>query len=250
MSNTITMPEPTEVAASQADYPIANIERKLDQLAANVQFLGEQVTFLTAKAHSDSRRQEEWDDLRADLTPVIGDIYSVTVEQLNEIQSEVQMEDLLALLMRFLRSTRSLTELLEQLESATDLLHDISPLTKDMFNEVVTLLSELENKGYFGFVRQGQYVIDQIVTSFTEDDVRLLGDNIVLILNTMKTLTQPEMMTLVNNLTQGFQEAEAEAEQLPTSMLGLMGQMRDPDVRRGLALTMNMLKRVSQQSKM
>lgn len=250
MAGSITVDEQTAVSADKPDYPSANIERKLDQLAENMQFLSEQVALLTAKAQTDSRRQEEWDDLRADLTPVINDLYGVTVEQLNEIQSEVHLEDLLALLKRFLRSTRSLTALLDQLESANDLLQDISPLTKDMFSEVVTLFSELENRGYFGFVRQGQYVIDQIVTSFSEEDVRLLGDNIVLILNTMKTLTQPEMMTMVNNLTQGFREAEAEVEQLPTSMLGIMGQMRDPDVRRGLALTMNMLKRVSQQSKM
>ncbi len=63
--------------------------------------------------------------------------------------------------------------------------------------------------------------------------MRQLGDNVVLILNTVKALTQPEMMNLVNNLTQGFHEAEDQAEELPTSTFGLLKQMRDPDVRRG-----------------
>ena len=247
---TTTMAEPPVAPMDKVDHPISSLESKIDRLAENVQQLGEQVAFLTAKARNDSRRQEEWDDLRTDLTPVLNDLYGVAVEQLVEIQSEVQLEDLMALIKRLMRSSRSLTALLDQLESANDLLQDVSPLTKDMFTQTVNLMSELENKGYFGFMRQGQYVVDQIVTSFSEEDVRLLGDNIVLILNTMKALTQPEMMTMVNNLTQGFQAAEAEVDQLPTSMLGLLGQMRDPDVRRGLALTMNMLKRVSHQSKM
>jgi uncharacterized protein YjgD (DUF1641 family) len=116
-----------------------------------------------------------------------------------------------------------------------------------MFDQSVFMLNELEQKGYFGFIRQGQYVLDEIVTSFDEEDVRLLGDNVVLILNTVKALTQPEVMTLVNNLTQGFQEVEDHPEELSTSFMGMLGQMRDPDVRRGLAITLAMFKRISQQ---
>jgi uncharacterized protein YjgD (DUF1641 family) len=54
-------------------------------------------------------------------------------------------------------------------------------------------------------------------------------------------------MNLVNNLTQGFHEVEEHPDQLPTSFIGMLGQMRDPDVRRGLAITLAMFKRISQQ---
>ena len=174
----------------------------------------------------------------------------VTVEQLEEIQAYVQLEDVLRLTKRLARNTRTFNELLDQVESCTTSWKDMSPLTKDMVDQAVLMLNDLEQKGYFGFVRQGAYVLDQVVTSFGEDDVRQLGDNVVLILNTVKALTQPEMMNLVNNLTQGFHEAEGQAEELPTSMFGLLRQMRDPDVRRGLAITMAMLKRVSRQAEM
>ena len=90
-------------------------------------------------------------------------------------------------------------------------------------------------------------VADQIVTSFSEDDVRQLGDNVVLILNTVKALTQPEIMNLANNLTSAFEEVEDHAEELPTSLFGLLGQMRDPEVRRGLAVMMEVLKVISRQ---
>ena len=98
--------------------------------------------------------------------------------------------------------------MLDQVESANDFVKDFAPLTQDMVEQAILMLSDMEQKGYFGFVRQGQYVMDQIVTSFTEDDVRQLGDNVVLILNTVKALTQPEMMDLVNSLTSGFQESK------------------------------------------
>jgi uncharacterized protein YjgD (DUF1641 family) len=119
-----------------------------------------------------------------------------------------------------------------------------------MMAEAIDRLAELERKGYFGFARQSFYVVDQIVTSFSEEDVRQLGDNIVLILNTVKALTQPQMMTLLNNLTQGFHEAEAEAQagRLEIGYLALLRKLRDPEVRRGLAITLETLRRVSAQS--
>ncbi len=60
-------------------------------------------------------------------------------------------------------------------------------------------LAELEQKGYFTFARGGMRIVDNVVTSFTEDDVNRLGDNVVLILNTVKDMTQPEIMNFVRN---------------------------------------------------
>jgi uncharacterized protein YjgD (DUF1641 family) len=219
-------------------------------LVSSVETLGEQVQLLAGQAHESQRRQREWDELRADLTPVVNDMYSITVEQLEEIQAYVQLEDVLRLTKRLARNTRNFDQMLDQLESMQDLWADMSPLTNDMFHQVVLVLNELEQKGYFSFAQEGAYVLDQIVTSFSQEDVRKLGDNVVLILNTVKALTQPEVMNLVNNLTEGFHEAEDQAQELPTSAFGLLRQMNDPDVRRGLAITMAMLKRVSQQQTM
>ena len=239
------------IAERPPDYEettrLDEISRKLDQLTESVAALGSQVEYLRETAYDNRRRQREWDELREDLTPVIGDLYNVTVEQLEEIQAYVQLEDVLNLMKRLARNTRTFNQLLDQVESANDFIKDFAPLTNDMVEQAILLMADMEQKGYFGFVRQSQYVMDQIVTSFSEDDVRQLGDNVVLILNTVKALTQPEMMGLVNNLTQGFHEIEEHPEELPTSMFGLLREMRDPEVRRGLAVTMEVLKRISKQ---
>jgi uncharacterized protein YjgD (DUF1641 family) len=238
--------EPAAAELAQVER-IAAIEHKLEALTASIETLGDQLQTLTGYARENRQRQQEWDDLRADLTPVLNDMYSISVEQLEEIQAYVQLEDVLRLVKRLARNTRTFDQMLDQMESMQDLWADMSPLTTDMFQQSVLMLNELEQKGYFAFAKEGAYVMDQIVTSFSEDDVRQLGDNIVLILKTVKALTQPEVMNLVNNLTEGFHEAEDQVEELPTSAFGLLKQMRDPDVRRGLAITMTMLKRISQQ---
>ncbi|GIV67203.1 DUF1641 domain-containing protein [Caldilinea sp.] len=229
---------------------LAEINQKLDLLAQSIGVLGAQVNYLMERAEAERRRQQMWDDLFADLKPVLNDMYAATEEQLSEMQQFVTLDDILELVKRLARNTRTLNEMLDLLESAHDFVKDASPLTKEMVTEATDRLAELERKGYFGFARQSFYVIDQIVTSFSEEDVKQLGDNIVLILNTVKALTQPQMMTLLNNLTQGFHEAEAEARagKLDIGYLALLRKMRDPEVRRGLAITLETLRRVSAQS--
>lgn len=228
--------------------PLAEIGRKLDLLTRSMVNLNERMEWLAEQTEAQRRRQQEWDELWADLSPVLREAYGAAVEQMSGLEHYVQLEDLQLLARRLARNTRNINELLDLMESGFELYRDLSPLVKDVVGEAVTALDGLERRGYFGFARQGQYVLDQIVTSFSEDDVRQLGDNVVLILNTVKALTQPEMMNLINNLTQGFHEAEAQVTEQSTSLLSLLREMRDPDVRRGLAITLRTLKLVSQQS--
>ena len=73
-----------------------------------------------------------------------------------------------------------------------------------------------------------------------------LGENVVLILNTVKDMTQPEILNFVRNT---LFVAEKEIEKpVDISYMGLMRQMRDPEVRRGLALTMRVLHVVGSQA--
>lgn len=239
----------TDKPVSRTDQ-LAEISQKLDLMAQSIGVLGAQVNYLMERAEADRRRQQTWDDLFEDLTPVVNDVYQIAETQFEEMQQFVTLDDVMELVKRLARNTRNLNDMLDTLESAQDFIRDAAPLTKDMMTEATTQLTEMERKGYFGFVRQGMYVMDQVVTSFDEEDVKQLGDNVVLILNTVKALTQPEMMTMLNNLTQGFHEAESEAQagQLDIGMFGLMKQMRDPEVRRGLAITLETLRRVSAQA--
>lgn len=96
------------------------------------------------------------------------------------------------------------------------------------------------------FAQGGMKIADNIVTSFTREDVEKLGDNIVLILNVVKNMTQPEIMQFVQNT---MLVAEQEIEKpVDTSIPALLKQMRDPNVRRGLALTMRVMSVVGAQA--
>lgn len=212
---------------------MAELNQKLDKLAT-------QVEFLTEEAHRQKRRQQEWDELKDDLIPIGNDIFRLSIEQLEEVQQHVQIEDMLRLFKRLLRNTRNLEQMLDQLESMTELWQDLSPLSQDAFLTVMNYLNEMEQKGYFAFAQGGLDMMDRIVTSFSEEDVRQLGDNIVLILQTVKEMTQPEIMGMLSTTAQVFTDEEP----VDTSIFSIIRQMNDPEVRRGLAKTLQILKSV------
>jgi uncharacterized protein YjgD (DUF1641 family) len=247
MSAAMIEPAAQPTNGSSADK-LVEMNLKLDLLTQSVQMLAGQVQWLTEKAEGDRRRQQEWDELREDAMPILNEAYATVVQEMSELDPYVHLEDVQELFWRLARNTRNINRALDMLESGFELARDVAPLSNEMVVGAVEALDQFERKGYFGFARQGMYVLDQVVTSFSEEDVRQLGDNVVLILNTVKALTQPEVMTLVNNLTQGFHAAEEHVSEQPVTMLGLLRQMRDPDVRRGLAITLETLRRVSQQS--
>lgn len=216
---------------------LLEINQKIDALAAQVQAL-------TEHAQEQQRRQREWDDLKTDLTPIAMDAYQVIVEQLDEIEPYMQLEDLLHLLKRLARNTHNIEMLLDQVESLSDLARDAAPIVNDAVLTAVQQLDALERRGYFRLFKEGQYVVDNIVDHFGPEDVRQLGDNVVTILTTVKQMTQPEIMGMMQNLAGGLRRAEAWPEQGDISLWSLLKQLRNPETRRGLAITLGMLRAV------
>ena len=218
---------------------LADLNQKIDTLTAQVAYLSEQ-------AHLAERERQSRSELMRDLTPIANQAFQMTVEQLEEVQEYVDLGDLLRLFKRLMRNGRNLENMLDQLESLADLIDTMGPLVNEGFGKFVDTLAEMEKKGYFGFAQGGIRLLDNVVTAFDENDVNRLGDNIVLMLNTIKDMTQPEILTFVRST---LLVAEKEIEKpVDYSTIGLLKQMRDPSIRRGLALTMRVLHVIGSQA--
>lgn len=218
------------------DQTIVELNQKIDILTT-------QVAYLTEEARQQQRRRQEWDELKSDMTPIASDLFRISVQQLDEVESYVQFEDVLRLIKRLMRNTRNLEQMLDQMESLAALYQDLNPLSQDAFLTLMNRLDEMERKGYFTFLRGGMDILDQVVTSFGEDDVRQLGENVVLILQTVKEMTQPEIMHLLQNTASVMREEETAAN---ISMLSILRQLNDPAVKRGLSKTLTVLRTVSE----
>ncbi len=217
-------------------------------LEAKIDALTDQVALLTAEAAAQRRQREVRQELTDDVMRIAGDAMQVATRELATLAEEVDIQDLVRLLRRLAVAAPTLERSLELLDTVSEFAHDASPLTGDAMALATVRLAELDEKGYFDFARAGIGVVDRIVTGFSDDDVAALGDNVVAILNTVKEITQPEMLVLLQrmievlNRQQGMVEAEPEE---PPGMWALLKQMRDPDVRRGISRALATLASVS-----
>jgi uncharacterized protein YjgD (DUF1641 family) len=131
-----------------------------------------------------------------------------------------------------------------ELEPLRDLAAEIGVLSGPAMDAVTGRIHELEQRGYLGFARSGGRVVERIVTSFDEDDVEALGDNVVLMLETLRDLTQPEILQLLRQTAGSVSHLDAPVGGPPPSTLALVKQLRDPEVRRGLARMLELLRSV------
>jgi uncharacterized protein YjgD (DUF1641 family) len=128
-----------------------------------------------------------------------------------------------------------------------ELLADAAPVARQALTSAIGRLDEAERRGYLGFARSGAGVVDRVVASFSEDDVEALGDNIVLILETVKEMTQPEVMAMLRRTVAEVSEP-ADDPTGPPTLRALLRELRDPDVRRGLARLLAMLRTLGTQT--
>ncbi len=218
----------------------------LEALNAKLDALSRQMEFLVEQVEEMRRQREFWSDLGRDLSTVAEDVYMLAVEQLEEASDHVQLEDIWRLGLRFLQNIRLLEQFLQELETVHDLMRDMSPVAHDAFVLAVEKLDEMEKKGYFTFMREMLRLLDAVVTQFSAEELRALTESLVSLAATLKQLLRPEMVARVQQLLTAYQQALEDPEGLETSTWALVRRMRDPDVRRGLALSLQFLKILAQ----
>ncbi len=191
-----------------------------------------------------ARREQEKRELKEDLQRIGVDVFQAAVEELNEVAHHFDSQDLLHLLKKLLRNTRNLIKLFDQIESMSNFVQDAAPIGREAFLEILSTLDELDRRGYFDFLRELMRIVDRIVTSFTVEDVKALGDNIVTILNTVKNLTQPEMLHAINNAVSVYKNLDIDVKD-EVSYFDLLRAARTPEMKRGLAFAIQFLKNLA-----
>ena len=220
------------------DNDLALLHEKIDTLTS-------QVAVLTEKAAIQQRRQQEFDELKQDMIPIANHMIKLTIDELAEIDPDFEIADLLYLLKRMLRNMPLILSMFDRFEALMGVTDEVELLGKQVFSNVVENLDQMERDGYFAFAREGWGIMEKVVTEFSEEDVKALGDNIVTILTTVRNMTQPEIMAIANNAIGAIQEIPPEAK--PPSTFTLLRELSNPKTRRGMARMINLLKALDDQ---
>ena len=193
-------------------------------------------------------RSQSYQDLINDLSIVGKDIYDTTVEELEKQSVELDPSQITLLASKFLKNLPNFIKAMDTFESTVDLMRDAAPIANEVMIDMTHKLHELEQKGYIEFFKETTNILDNIVTSYSAQDVRQLSDNIVTILDTIRALTQPEMMKAIHNAVKIF--GSIEQENIPSySLFKVIREMNSPEMKKALGFMMVFMKNLPHMNK-
>ena len=204
----------------------AELRRRVDAIDRKLDVILEEIEL-------QRRHRREMEDLKADLMRVGKDVYDSAVVELEEVHDHMEAGDAVHLLKKLLRNVNNINLTLERLENAQDFIQDFTPVSRELFIDTMNKLDELDRKGYFEFLAELVRVGDTVVTSFSPEDVRRLGENVVTILQTVKSLSQEDVLNTVNNGLAVYRQLSIDVPG-KVSTWQLLRELNTPEMRRGL----------------
>ncbi len=191
-------------------------------------------------------KSERMEDLVTDVSIIGKDLFDTAVYELDNQGIELDVEEMKVLAFKLIKNTGNFTRVLEMFESAIDFIMDAGPVAREVIIDLIKKLHEFEQKGYFEFFNELYRIMDNIIINYSKEDVRLLADNIVTILDTVKNLTQPEMLKAMNNAVNIYKNLGTE-EIEEYSLFKALREMRSPEMRRVIGFIMTFLKNLSRE---
>ncbi len=200
-----------------------NIQSQLDEINRKLDLVME-------CALSQRQRADAVEDLLADLSIVGKDAYHSSVELLEKHNVEIDPEELKMLVIRVLKNLKNISMAIDAFESSIDFVRDAAPLVKEMIIDFAKKLDQLEQKGYFEFFTATANLMDKIITHSNPEEINKLADNVLLLLNALKSVSRPEVLQTLNNAAQTF--AKLQSQELPSySVFRLIREMNSPEMK-------------------
>ncbi|MCD6565364.1 MAG: DUF1641 domain-containing protein [Bacteroidales bacterium] len=189
-------------------------------------------------------KSEAIEDLVTDVSIIGRDIFHDTVNELDNQNIELDIDEIKILIFKLIKNTGNFVSVLGAFESLNDFFKDAGPVVNEVMIDVIKKMHEFEKKGYFEFIKELMNVFDNIITNYSGEDVRLLSDNIVTIIDTIKNMTQPEMLGAMNNAVNIYKNLNPDDVE-EYSMWKAFREMRTPEMKRGIGFIMLFLKNLS-----
>lgn len=142
--------------------------------------------------------------------------------------------------------TEQVAYLVARQKKQEELFEEMMPIAKEMLATATTRLDDLEKRGYFAFAREAVRVADRVVEGTRPEDVRAFGDAVLGILDTLRALTQPDVLAIATEAGKALEDADRVA---PLGIVGMVRATGHDDVQKGMAVLLDVLRHVGRVSK-
>lgn len=207
--------------------------------------LNKKLDFIVQEIELQKKHRQEMQDFKEDLMRVGKDVYDSAVYELEEVHDYIKTGDIYFLFKKLLRNINNLTRLFEQIENIRDFIQDFAPVSKELFIDVMNKLDELDRKGFFVFIKDLSKLFNIILENYSKEDIKILSENITLITDIFKKLTQEETLNAVNNLLESLSESKTYPEGKLT-YLKIFKEMNNQEVKKVLFTVLKILKKFSE----
>lgn len=201
----------------------------------------ERLDRIEARIEPLSRGMEAVTELKQDLTPLFNNSIQQIIKELADVESSVQLEDILEMFKQFLKSVRNITYSLRQLGNVIDFVTTLEPLLKSSVPQIINYLDDIEQKGVFRILEATLGVRAKIAAAYTPEDIEQIGDGLVSLLGLLKKVSCPEAVCFL----QGMVEIPAKldfAESREVGPFGLLRACSNREVKEGLGVLIELTK--------
>jgi uncharacterized protein YjgD (DUF1641 family) len=218
-------------------------EQKIQQ---QIDDINRKLDIILEEVFAQKQSRDSMNDLMDDLSIVGKDVFKNTVIELDKAGVELKGEVVASTGIKLIRNIDNINEFLDTLESINDFLKDVTPIVQQVGLDAIKKMNELDQKGYIEFFKELSKVLENIISHFTPQDVKELADNVVTILETVKGMTQPDMLLAMNNAVNVFKNLDK--KDIPEySLWKAMKEMRSPEMKKGLGFMITFLKNLAKE---
>jgi uncharacterized protein YjgD (DUF1641 family) len=207
----------------------------------NEELILEKLGAIEAELTEVRKIREGWDELVEDLNPLIKSGFQLLLKELGKIESGFALEDFFVLVKRFLRNMKNLAEALDMLENMIELWDTVEPMAKSMVHNTIFYLGTLEQKGVFRTYEAMLDVRAKVAAHYGAEDIEAMGDTFVQLLGTLKKMSNPEFMALLDKLMD-IPGAVDFSKARPVGPMGMFSALNDPKIKEGLGVALELTK--------
>ena len=180
-------------------------------------------------------------EFKNDLMAMAQPVSKSLIKDLQSVESAFQLEDLGVLSKRMLRSVKHIIYALDQLENVIDFVTTIEPVLRLTVPQLIAYLNGLEERGVFRIIKATYDIRAKIATAYTAEDIEQIGDGIVAMLSVAKKLSDPQLVTLLQNIAEAGASVDL-TKSKDVGPFGLFSACSGPESKRGLGVLVELTK--------
>jgi uncharacterized protein YjgD (DUF1641 family) len=180
-------------------------------------------------------------ELRDDLIPISAQAFKLMIKELEDIESGFQLEDLLDMIKTVMRSVKTITFSLQQLQNIVDFVTTIEPLLRSSVPQIINYLDDLEQRGVLRMFTAMLDVRAKIASVYTAEDIDKIGDGAVALLGLAKKLSDPQAIAFLEKMAEMPSRVDL-TQSKDVGPFGLFSAASNKEVKRGLGVMMELTK--------